>query len=336
MSTQYVPNTTKPHWGGANSDIDQHLEKYDGWRDSRFLYTSQFVGLSNQKSVANETNVYRFDQLNTSEVLGRGAGEDIKAQAVTSDKVNVIVEMMMYIRNPIDYMHKWTAPDYLQDMARNNGSAFAKAFDEAHIITLLKARDYVAPAHLKPAFNDGVAVTVDIKGGTALTTQDLEKNAEALYLAIGKIVTEMLNRDTPMEDMVCLLTVDMFEVLINHPKLINKDYVESNGDFARRRLVYAHGIPVVVNNAFPRTVKTNHILSTTQNKKAFDVTAEDLKGKIIVFDKNLSLVTVTAQPFTSRFWDNEDAMCNVLDCYSMWTVASRRQDVSGVVLVTEV
>lgn len=336
MSTQYVPNTTKPHWGGAASDIDQHLEKYDGWRDSKFLYTSQFVGLSNQKSVANETNVYRFDQLNTSEVLGRGAGEDIKAQAVTSDKVNVIVEMMMYIRNPIDYMHKWTAPDYLQDMARNNGSAFAKAFDEAHIITLLKARNYVAPAHLKPAFNDGMAVTVDLKGGTALTSTDLEKNAEALYLAIGKIVETLIDRDTPIEDMVCLVTVDMFSTLLNHPKLINKDYVETNGDFARRRLVYAHGIPVVVNTSFPRKVKTNHILSTTQNKQAFDVTAEDLKGKIVVFDKNLSLVTVTAQPFTSRFWDNEDAMCNVLDCYSMWTVASRRQDVSGVVLVTEV
>ena len=336
MTTIYAPNTTKPHWGGAASDVDQHLEKYDGWRDSKFLYTSQFVGLSAQKSVADETNVYRFDQLNTSEVLGRGALEDIKAQAVTSDKVNVIVEMMMYIRNPIDYMHKWTAPDYLQDMARNNGSAFAKAFDEAHIITLLKARNYVAPAHLKPAFNNGMAVTVDIKGGTALTTQDLEKNAEALYLAIGKIVTEMLNRDTPMENMCCLVTVDMFELLINHPKLINKDFVESNGDFARRRVVMAHGIPIVTNNAFPRVVKTNHILSTVGNKKAFDVTAEDLKGKVIVFDKNLSLVTVTAKPFTSRFWDNEDAMCNVLDCYSMWTVASRRQDVSGVVLVTEV
>lgn len=335
MTTVYAPNTTKPHWGGANSDIDQHLEKYDGWRDSKFLYTSQFVSLSNQKSVANETNTYRFDQLNTSAVLGRGAGQDIVPQAVTSDKVVVVVEMMMYIRNPIDYMHKWTAPDYLKDMARNNGSAFAKAFDEAHIITLLKQRNYVAPAHLKPAFNNGIGVTVSIKGGTALTSQDLEKNAEALYLAIGKIVETLLDRDTPIEDMVCLVTVDMFSTLLNHPKLINKDFVETNGDFARRRLVYAHGIPIVVNTSFPRTVK-NHILSTPTNGNAFNVTADDLKGKIVVFDKNLSLVTVTAQPFTSRFWDNEDAMCNVLDCYSMWTVASRRQDVSGTVLVTEV
>lgn len=336
MSTHYVPNTTKPHWGGANSDIDQHLEKYDGWRDSKFLYNSQFVALSAQKSVADETNTYRFDQLNTSEVLGRGAGQDIVAQKVTSDKVTVIVEMMMYIRNPIDYMHKWTAPDYLADMARNNGSAFAKAFDEAHIITLLHARDYVAPAHLKPAFNDGIEVTVDIKGGTSLNSDDLEKNAEALYVAVGKIVEELIVRDTPMEDMVCLLTPDMFTTLLNHPKLINKDFVAENGDFARRRMVYAHGIPLVQSTAFPKTVKVNHILSTVGNGKAFDVTADDLKGKIVVFDKNLSLVTVTAQPFTSRFWDDEREMTNVLDCYSMWTVASRRQDTVGVVLVTEV
>lgn len=335
MSTFYASKTTKPHWGGAASDVDIHLEKYDGIRDSKFLYTSQFVALSAQRSVSDETNTYRFDQLNTSEVLGRGAGDDIVSQAVTSDKVTVIVEMMMYIRNPIDYMHKWTAPDYLGDMARNNGSAFAKAFDEAHIIRLVKARDWKAPAHLKPAFNDGMAVTVTVKGGTALTTQDLEKNAEALYVAIGKIVEELTERDTPLEDMVCLVTTDMFSTLLNHPKLINKDYTESNGDFARRRVVVAHGIPIVQSTAFPKKTKTNHILSTTGNGKAFDVTAEDLKGKIVIFDKNLSLVTVTAKPFTSRFWDDERAMTNVLDCYSMWTVACRRQDTIGVVLVSE-
>lgn len=336
MTTLYAGNATRPHWGGASSDIDQHLEKYDGIRDSKFNYVSQFVSLSAQRSVADETNNFRFDRLNTSAVKGRGVGGDIVAQRVTSDKVNVVVEMMMYIRNPIDYLDKWTAPDYLGDMARNNGTSFAKAFDEAHIIRLIKARNWVAPAHLKPAFNDGMSVTVDVKSGNALTISDLEANAAALYVAIGKIVEELTVRDTPLENMVCLVTPAQFSTLLNHPKLINKDYTESNGDFARRRVVMAHGIPIVQNTSFPKTTITNHILSTAANGNAFNVTADDLKGEIIVFDKNLSLVTVTAKPFTSRFYDDETNMTYVLDCYSMWTVDVRRPDTIGVVLVNKV
>lgn len=335
MSTLYAGKSTRPHWGGAASNIDQHLEKYDGIRDSRFHYVSQFVSLSAQRSVADETNNYRFDRLNTSEVKGRGAGEDIVAQRVTSDKVNVVVEMMMYIRNPIDYLDQWTAPDYLSDMARNNGTSFAKAFDEAHIIRLQKARTWKAPAHLKPAFNDGMSVAVTVKGGTALTSEDLEANANAVYLAIGKIVEELTERDAPLEDLVCLMTPRRFGELLNHPKLINKDYTETNGDFARRRVVMAHGIQIVQSTAFPKKAVTNHILSTATNGKAFDATAEDIKGEIIVFSKALSLVTVTAKPFTSRFYDDETNMTNVLDCYSMWTVDVRRPDTIGVVLVTE-
>ena len=335
MPTAYATTSTRPHWGGAASDIDQHLEKYDGIRDSKFEFTSQFVALSAQRSVADETNNYRFDRMNTSEVKGRGAGGDIVAQRVTSDKVNIVVEMMMYIRNPIDYMDNWTAPDYLSDMARNNGSSFAKAFDEAHIIRLQKARSWVAPAHLKPAFNDGMSVDVTVKGGTALTSVDLEKNAEAIYVAIGRIVTELTERDASLEDLVCLLTPRRFADLLNHPKLINKDYTETNGDFANRRVVVAHGIRLVQSTAFPKTVITNHILSTATNGNAFNATATDIKGEIIIFSTALSLITVTAQPFTSRFWDDEANMTNVLDCYSMWTVDVRRPDTVGVILVTE-
>lgn len=335
MATAYNGLTTRPLWGGANSTVDQHLEMYDGILDSKFQYESQFRSMSAQRSVANNTNNYRFDRMNASVVKGRGVGEDVISQRVTSDKVNIIVEVMMYIRNPIDYMDDWTAPDNLTEMARNNGTSFAKAFDEAHIIRLQKARDWVAPAHLSNAFNNGISVDVSVKGGTALTTTQLEQNAEAIYVAIGKIITTMRKRDVPLGDMVCLVTPERFEDLTNHPKLLNKDYVSDNGDFANRRVVTVQGIPVVENNAFPETTITNHILSTTTNGNAFNVTAEDIKGEIIVFSKSMSLVTVTAKPFTSRFYDDETNMTNVLDCYSMYTVATRRPDTIGVVLVTE-
>lgn len=336
ITPAYAGSTSRGHWGGANSTIDQHLEMYDGIRDSAFVYSAQFVALSAQRSVADRTNNYRMDQVNTSEVMGRAAGGAIVAQKVTSDKVNIIVEMMMYIRNPIDYLDDWTAPDFLSTYARNNGTKFAKFFDQAHLIRLMKARNYVAPAHLKPAFSDGIEVTVSLKGGTGLTQQDLEDNAEALYVAIGQAVETLEDRDTPLENMVCMTTPRRFGQLLNHPKLINKDYVAANGDFAGRRIVMVQGIPLVVSTAFPKAAITGHILSTATNGNAFDITAADVKCDVIIFDKELSLVTVTARPFTSRFWDDQLNMCNVLDCWAMYTVATRRPDTVACLSVTEV
>lgn len=332
QGTNYQPNTTRPHWGGADSDKDQHLELYTGIVDSRFQYTQIFQGLSAQRSTESRSNTVRLDRINASKVKGRKAGEAIESQRVTSDKMNIIVECMMYIRNPIDEMDEWTAPDFLKDIGRDNGTAFGLAYDEAHIIRLQKARSWVAPAHLNVSFNDGMHVDVALK--TATTSADLEANAEALVYAHGVLVEELTERHIPLLDMVTLVTPKVFGELLHHNKLINKDYVASNGDFAGRRIVEVNGIPIVQCTAFPKAAVTNHILSTDTNGNAFDATAEDIKGEMIIFSKGLSLVTVTTKPFESDFWRDRGEMCNVLDCRTMYTVDVRRPDTVGVALIT--
>ncbi len=333
QGTAYTGATTRPHWGGASSNVDQHLELYTGIVDSRFQYTQIFDALSAQRSTADRSNTVRLDRLNTSQVKGRKAGEQIDSQRVTSDKLNIIVECMMYIRNPIDWMDDWTAPDFLTDMGRNNGTEFGLAYDEAHIIRLQKARSWVAPAHLKPAFNDGMSITAALALNPTTTAQ-LQANAEALVVAHGKLVEQLTLRHVPLQDMITLVTPQVFTELLNHPKLINKDYVAQNGDFAGRKVVEVNGIPIVQSTAFPKSVITNHILATAGNGNAFNATAADITGEMIIFSKSLSLVTVTAQPFTSNFWVDNAEMCNVLDCYSMFTIDVRRPDTVGVTLVT--
>ena len=60
-ATAYAGNTSRPHWGGANSDIDIHLEIYDDEVDTRFQYMAMFRALSTQRSVADRSNTYRID-----------------------------------------------------------------------------------------------------------------------------------------------------------------------------------------------------------------------------------------------------------------------------------
>ena len=337
-NTAHAGNSTRIHWGGAASDTDIHLEVYKNQVDTAFQYNALFTHLSTQRTTVPNSNNYRIDRMGTSTVKSRTSGVALEDQRVASDKLNIVVEVVLYIRNPIDYQDDWTSPDRLTEMGQNNGSEFAGVFDEAHIIQLQKARSWVAPDHLKPAFNDGIEVAVNL-AANATTQVALEANAIALEQAHKKAVETLITRKVPLSGMVTLVTPAVFSELTYHPKLLNADFSSNNGDFADRRVARMNGINIVECVEFPTTVGTalpggHHPLSTAANSYGFDATAADLKGEMIVFDKAKTLVTVEAKPFTSTFWDDKLNFSNVLDCYAMYTVGVRRPDTAAVVTVT--
>ena len=329
-NTAYAGNSSRAHWGGAASDVDQHLEVYQSEVDTRFQYMALFRGLSQQRSVADRSNTYRIDRLNSSQVMGRTSGVKLEPQKVTSDKLVITVDTVMYIRNPIDYQDDWTAPDFLTEMGMNNGTAFAEAYDQAHLIQVIKSRNWVAPAHMKPAFQDGLEVVAEFKTGV-LTYAQLEANAISLNRAHRAAVDALIKRKVPLTDMVTLIYTDQYSTLLEHPKLFNKDFNEQgNGSYSDRRFMCMNGIPCVEFTEFPLAVNNAHILGT-----AFNTDAEDIKVKMVILSKSKTLVTVEAKPFTSRIWDDEENFANVMDCYTMYTVGQRRPDTAVSIKLVE-
>lgn len=327
-NTAYAGNLTRPHWGGADSDVDIHLEVYQNEVDTRFQYQAIFLGLSTQRSTADRSNTYRIDRLNTSTVKGRTSGVALDPTPVRNDKMIIVVDTVLYIRNPIDYQDDWTAPDFLTEMGQNNGSEFAETFDQAHLIQLIKGRSWVAPAHLKPAFNDGIEIPVTVDA-TPADQAAREANAEAINLAHKAGIDELIKRKVPLADMVTLVDVDTYSMLLEHPKLFDRDFGMTNEDgYKNRRVVKMNGIPVVECTEFPTTAGTHPLGS------AFTVTADDANCRMVTFSKSKTLVTVEAKPFTSRIWDDEKEFSNVLDCYAMYTVGERRPDTAAVAKFT--
>lgn len=325
--TIYAGNISRPHWGGANSDVDIHLEIYDNEVDSRFNYQALFLGLSQQRSVADRSNTYRIDRLNTSSVKGRQSGEALEPTRVANDKMIIVVDTVLYIRNPIDYQDDWTAPDWLAEMGQNNGSEFAEVFDQAHLIQLIKGRNWTAPDFLKPAFNDGIEIAAQLSATP--TTQALrESDAEAINQAHKAGVDALIKRKVPLNDMVTLVSTEVYSKLLEHPKLFDRLFGDSNADgYKQRRVVVMNGIPVVECVEFPEAGA--HPLGS-----AYTVTADDAACRMVTFSKSKTLVTVEAQPFTSRIWDDKQQFSNVLDCYAMYTVGARRPDTAAVVKFT--
>lgn len=137
----------------------------------------------------------------------------------------------------------------------------------------------------------------------------------------------MIKRKVQLTDMVTLVTPAVYSALKHHPKLLNSEFDTANGGmFGERRVIKLNGVPVVECTEFPVTGDVTQSIGTP-----YTVLAADAACEMILFSKSKTLITVEAQPFTSRVWDDEGGFANVLDCYSMYTVGQRRPDTAVII-----
>lgn len=333
--TSYAPTNTRVHWAGASADRDIHIEAYEGGVDGSFRVTSMFraSGLTNFKSVAGKSNVWRGDRMGGVQVKGRRAGESLESSRVVNEKFLITVDTTSYIRSNIDYQDDWTAPDRRNDISAEHGSAHAKSFDTGHMIQLIKAADWKAPADLKAsgAFYDGHKVT--LTGYTALvatnTKASREEAAELIVEAHKAQIEEFVNRDLGdgVDSFITLMRPSCFNMLLNHGKLMNVEFQGGGSgvgnNFAQRRIAYLNGLRIIETPRFPTGAGTHPL------GPAFDVTAEEAKAQFITFSPKHTLVTVEAQPMVVRVWDDEKEFTNVLDSYTLYTVGIKRGDASS-------
>lgn len=327
-NTAYADTISRAHWAGQNADRDVHLEAYDGLIEGSFRVESMFrsSGLTNFKTVSG-TNTWRGDRVGGAQVRGRKAGGKLEESRIVNEKMLITVDTTSYIRTPMDYQDDWTAPDFQAEYSAEHGSAHAKAFDQAHVIQLIKAGSWVAPASLKAsgAFNDGIEVT--LTGYNAET--DMEKKADMLVANHKDALAEFVKRDIggSLAEFVTLITPDDFNVLLDHKKLMNVDFQGGQGDnnFAQRRIGWLNGIRVIETPRIPGAAISDHFLGP-----AFNVSEKEATVSMIVFLPRKTLVTVEAQGMTTRVWDDEKEFSNVLDSYCMYTVGIKRGDAVAV------
>lgn len=330
--TSYKAGNARPNWAGTDADYDIHIEAYEGDIDGSFRVESLFrsQGLTNFKSVADRSNTWRGDRIGGVSVKGRKSGDTLDNSRIANEKFLITVDTTSYIRTPVDYQDDWTAPDFQSEYSAEHGSAHAKAFDQAHIIQLIKAGDWKAPDSLKAsgAFYDGIAVTMT---GYAAET-DLAVKADMIVKAHKNQLAEFVKRDLggSLSEFVTLMEPDTFNVLLEHDKLMNVEFQGGTpgvgNNYAQRRIAVLNGIRVVETPRFPTSAIASHFLGS-----AFNVSAAEAKARFIIFHPRKTLVTVEAKPMTVRVWDDEKEFNNVLDSYTMYTVGIRRGDAVAVV-----
>ena len=324
-NTPYSTTMSRANWAGSNADLDIHLEAYEGDIEGSFRVESLFrsSGLTNFKTVAGRSNTWRGDRVGGATVKGRKAGETLDPTRIVNEKLLITVDTTSYIRTPIDYQDDWTSPDFQAEYSAEHGSAHAKAFDQAHLIQLIKAGSWVAPDSLKAsgAFFDGINTTMT---GYAAQT-DAELKADLIVKNHKDALATFVKRDLggSLSEFVTLIEPDTFSVLLDHKKLMNVDFQGGMGDndFAARRVGWLNGIRVIETPRFPTSAIAAHFLGP-----AFNVTAAEAKARVVIFHPKKTLVTVEAQGMVARVWDDKENFANVLDSYTMYTVGLKRGD----------
>jgi len=335
-ATEYATES-RPGWGGANADLDIHLEAYEGDIEGSFRVESLFrsSGLTNFKTVAGRTNTWRGDRVGGATVKGRKSGEALDPTRIVNEKLLITVDTTSYIRTPVDYQDDWTAPDFQAEYSAEHGTAHAKSFDQAHLIQLIKAGTWVAPQSLKDsgAFYDGIFTTMTgYAAAVALgTTAGNETAADLIVQKHKDALATFVKRDLggSLSEFVTLIEPDTFNILLDHNKLMNVDFSGSDmgvgNNFAMRRVAWLNGIKVVETPRFPTSAISSHILGP-----AFNVSATEAKARLVIFHPRKTLVTVEAQSMTVRVWDDKENFANVLDSYTMYTVGIKRGDAVAV------
>lgn len=328
-ATEYAANLARAHWAGTDADLDIHLEAYEGDIEGSFRIASMFRsgGLTNFKQLRG-TNTWRGDRVGGAQVRGRRSGESLDASRIVNEKLLITVDTTSYIRTPMDYQDNWTAPDFQAEYSAEHGSAHAKSFDQAHIIQLIKAGDWVAPPSLAAsgAFYNGIKATLTgYAAAVALNTvAGNETAADLIVLRHKAMLTEFVKRDLgdSLAEFVTLMTPEAFSILLDHKKLMNVDFKSPEGnDFGMRRVGYMNGVRVMETPRFPTGAITDAVLGPQ-----FNVTAAEAKAIFVLFHPRKTLVTIETQPMTVRVWDDEKEFANVLDSYTMYTVGLKRGD----------
>jgi hypothetical protein len=248
-----------------------------------------------------------------------------------NEKFVITVDTTSYIRTPIDYNDDWTAPDFRAEYSAEHGSAHAKAFDQAHLIQLIKAGQWQAPASLAAsgAFYNGIWKSLATEYGTSWGGS-VEQKAEALVQAHKDVIAEFIKRDLggALNEFATLVSPDTFNLLLEHNKLMNVEFQGSDAmnNYAQRRIAWVNGLRIIETPRFPTAAITGHFLGT-----AYDINANEATARMIIFHPRKTLVTVEAQGMTVRVWDDKENFANVLDSYTMYNVGVKRGDAVAVI-----
>jgi N4-gp56 family major capsid protein len=306
------------------SDLDRAdlIEEFGGMVDSQFAKASMMRGFVNVQSITGtDTKTVRRAGKTTLQKLTDGVRP--AANKTSYGKATVTVDTVVLARDNQSMLNSFQADFNVRaELAKDHGKELGKFFDQAFLIQGIKSAGLAAPGGLNGAMGAG-------KNRTLAAAND-ELDPDKLFTNIDGILTEMQEEDIDTDECAIFVSPTQYKVLMNHDKLMDRDFSTDNGDFADGTIKTIDGCPIVKTNRIPKAAITGHFLSNADNGNAYDVTAAEAKAQAVILHPQ-SLLAGETIPLQSNIFFSDTEKQWFIDAWMAFGVSNRRPDVCGVV-----
>ncbi len=317
----------------SDLDLDLLIDQYGGEVDSQFAKSSMMREFVKVRSVIGTDTIVN-DRVGRTTLQALKAGVRPDATPTPFGKVSLTIDTVILARDNRSLLRDLqTHFDARMELAQDHGKQLAKLFDEAFLIQNVKGAGLGAPSGsyedgsvsvgLNGAFGAGKSITLGAAGD--------ELDPDKLEAAIHDIVTEMLEADIDVNEIVVFVRPKTYQVLLNNDKLVHKDYSTGNGEFANAKIDTIAGARIVMTARLANAPITGHLLSTAANGNAYDVTAEEARCVATIMHPK-SLFAGETIPMTSKIWFSDEEKQWFIDSWMSFAVTVNRADVCGRVL----
>jgi len=307
------------------SDVDKALliEEYGGEVESQFAKSSIMRSYAKIRAVRG-TDTITNNRVGRTTLQKLVPGVRPDATATNFGKVSLTVDTVILARDNRSMLNEFQSHfDARMELAQDHGKEIGKFFDQAFIILAIKGAGQSAPSGLNGAFGAGKSVTLS----NALDELDPDK----LYDAITSIIVQMEEEDIDVDDLVVFVRPAQYKVLLDNDKLLDRDFSEGNGDFAKGKIWFIDGARIVKTARIPTAAITGHYLSNTNNSNAYDVNSTEAKAVAVILHPK-SLLAGETIPLTSDVWFSKEEKQWFIDSFLAFGVTVNRPDVCGRVL----
>ena len=306
----------------SDQDRADLIEEFGGLVDSQFAKSSMMRNFVNvMPVVGTDTKIVRRAGKTTLQKLTAGVRPN--ASQTKFGRASVTVDTPILARDNQSLINAFQNDFSVRsELAKDQGKELGKFFDEAFIIQAIKSANLAAPADLNGAFGAGKPVTLGSSGD--------ELDPDLLYAAIAGIIVAMQEEDIDTDEMILLVRPTQEDVIMNHDKLLDRDFSTDNGDFADGTIKTLKGVPIVKTARIPTAEIDGHFLSNDDNNGAYDITGTEADA-VAVLMHPMSLLAGETIPMTQDiFWDKIEKQW-FIDSYLAFGVSNRRPDVCGAV-----
>lgn len=336
------------HQGGVNSgNVNPlYIEQYGGEVEHRILKDSFMRQFFTFKSVRG-TDTITNDRMGFTELQKVSRGVRPTDSSPTFDNISVKVDTIVLARTNQFLLDDFLAHlDVRKEVGMEHGKTIGKFFDEAFIIQGIKAAQItnVDPdgnesggwesgstyTQVKRTAPEGFQGATPVMLGAANDEADSDK----LERAIQDMCQKIEEKDVDIQSGVVLVRPAQYYVLLRNSKLLDRDYSEMNGDYAKGKVLMANGVRIQVTNRLPAygVGKTGHFLSNAGNGNAYDYSADDANC-VALFLQPKALLAGETIPLTSKVYYSDIELQWFIDSYLAFGVTPNRAEMAAGIFV---